>query len=213
MRQTRDMEEDPELVQQELAEIEIPPPPGPGRRATPKEVAALERSIVDEKSFDGAFGRLIRATATLEEQLDEMLVRLIAVPRSAEFFWKTYLQRRGLSPKADDLKALIHYLEQDQLNDRTSRVVAQIGRVAQRRNELVHQIVSTGLPLTESATQFTLLPRFGSSQTTVSLTADELDQLVHEVETTYLRLISLKQAFARAEADQGVTSDDDAEDP
>ena len=196
------VEDDAELIKQELEEIELVEPgfdPSSSFRvATPEEIEALHRSIADEKAFDGAFGRMIRNFALLEEQLDGMLMDLIAAPDAKEAFWRQYLHRRAIGRRAADLKAIVSS-SYPSMADRAGRLVAKMNSLATRRNTLVHQVVVVSLPLNEADTKFSPSRRFRNSQADESLTSGELDQLAADVETTFLRLVSLEQALTRAD--------------
>lgn len=152
------------------------------RLVTDVEAAALDKSIADEEEFDRQLGRLVRSMATLEDVIDDFLIEHLAPPWGRDIFWSQYLERRGISQKADDLRAITEFLP-EQESDRFSRIVNAVKDLAQRRNLLVHGIIEVGLPIGDSSTPFSVVRPQRDPGTKQETTVREMADLVKEVDS------------------------------
>lgn len=152
------------------------------RRVTDVEAAALDRSIADEEEFDRQLGRLVRSMATLEDVIDDFLIEHLAPPWGRDIFWSQFLERRGISQKADDLRAITEFLPEEQ-SDRFSRIVRRVKDLAQQRNLLVHGIIEVGLPIGDRSTPFSVVRPQRDAGTKHETTVREMADLVEEVDS------------------------------
>ena len=168
------------------------PRPTNFRFATEEEAASLEKSIEEADEFDRHLGRLVRSMATLEDLIDDFIIEFVAPPWAADIFWSRFLDRRGLSRKADDVRKLTEFLP-DQTASRFAEIVQQAKTLAQRRNVLVHGVIEVGLPLGESATPFTVLLGKADPQAQRATSVQEMSELVEAVDSVIYELVDLAE--------------------
>lgn len=160
------------------------------RFATDDEVAALQRSIGEEQEFDRHLGRLVRSMSTLEDVIDDFLIENLAPPWGRDIFWTQFLERRGMSRKADDVRAITEFLPQPTA-DQFGAIVKTVKGLARRRNLLVHGIIEVGLPIGDSSTPFTVVHPKPDAESTMETTVSEMTDLVEEVDSVTYELIAL----------------------